>query len=768
MSTDIRVALIYQQAEGTDSLRTALANAGVGIAIECKADALQADTLKDQAVDAIVVNLDPELEDLLDTVTEALDLVAEPVMYNDPAASSDLSGWDRARWLRHLSAKLKGRGELTPPAPPGAQAIPTPVRRVATVAAAAAAAVAPALPSAPGSAPSSAPEEASPADVAAADIGILDELDWSIDAPASPAGDGGDVAADLDALFAESDASAAAEDSQGPDELVGFDKLFDDAPVAAVAADTAQGDALAELDSLFDTDFAQDAPVSTAPADVDLDQLFADTATPQAAEPAAQLTIGEELAELDSLFAESAVVVEDGVAAADFDGDAPPSLAAGFDAPVTSLSDTRELPVFDPVAARPMAVEEELADLDALFQDFEQSQATPDDVPAEQATEVPEVPTEATAEPKFSFSMDWSLEPVEEEPETAGPMTEWNKLVSESRLDTSAKPVKAAPPVAPAAPPAPAETKPRLPDKFESALAMADLKLMDDGADSSAPSGALDHLAELEALDLGSVDVGGELGLDLGSDGLGSDDSADSLGSAELDFALDFGDLGGGDSAINSDPLVAGSDLGDLDSLFEPVGVAPISGLNLPDLSRLVVLGASIGGPEAIKTFLARLPATVPAAFIVGQHMGAEFLEMMAKQLDAASPLAVRYPKDGERLRHGEVLVAPAGLQLKIDEQGVVRLAPSNSNSPYNPSIDQLVRDAVDRFGARVSLILFSGMGSDALEGGRYLSEHGGQVWAQSPATCVIATMIEGARAQGLVRHEGAPADLAAHLVQSL
>lgn len=760
MSTDIRVALIYQQAEGTDSLRTALANAGVGIAIECKADALRADTLKDHAVDAIVVNLDPELEDLLDSVTEALDLVTEPVMYNDPAASSDLSGWDRARWLRHLSAKLKGRGELTPPAPPGAQAIPSPLRRVV--------AVAPAVVPPVSAAPVAEPPAVSPSDVAAADIGVLDDLDWSIDTPELSAPDSGDVAVDLDSLFADANASAAAQEARGGDELVGLDNLFDDAPVAVAGSpEAAKGDALADLDSLFDTDFAQDSSVAAASADVDLDQLFADTATPQATEPVAQITtIGEELADLDSLFAEPESATEG--RAAGGDGDSELSLAADFDAPVTSLSDTRELPVFDPVAARPLAVEEELADLDALFQDFEQSQTEPSDAPAEQVAETPEMPTEATAEPKFSFSMDWSLEPVEEEPEAAGPMTEWNKLVSESRLDTSAKPVKAAAPVAAAAPPAATETKPRLPDKFESALAMADLKLMDDGADSSVPSGALDHLAELEALDLGSVDVGGELGLDLGSDGLGSDDTADSLGSAELDFALDFGDLGAGDSAIGSDPLGAGSDLGDLDSLFAPVGVAPISGLNLPDLSRLVVLGASIGGPEAIKTFLGRLPGTVPAAFIVGQHMGAEFLEMMAKQLDAASPLAVRYPKDGERLRHGEVLVAPAGLQLKIDEQGVVRLAPSNSNSPYNPSIDQLVRDAVDRFGARVSLILFSGMGSDALEGGRYLSEHGGEVWAQSPGTCVIASMIEGARAQGLVRHEGAPAELAAHLVQSL
>jgi chemotaxis response regulator CheB len=147
--------------------------------------------------------------------------------------------------------------------------------------------------------------------------------------------------------------------------------------------------------------------------------------------------------------------------------------------------------------------------------------------------------------------------------------------------------------------------------------------------------------------------------------------------------------------------------------------------------------------------------------------MGAEFLQMMAAQLDAATALAVRFPQSGERLRHGQVIVAPATERIAIDEAGSVRFSAAPA-SPYNPSIDQLVRDAVDRFGDQVTLILFSGMGNDAVEGGRYLTERGGQVWAQDRSTCVIASMIEAAKSQGLIRFEGNPAQLAERVLQVL
>lgn len=678
MSTEIRVALVYQQDEGSTALRAALANAGVAIAVERRASELVSADLMSADVDAIVVNLDPELEDLLDEVTEALDSASQPVIFNDPAASSDLSGWDRARWLRHLSAKLKGRTDVTPPAPPGAQSIPMPVRPAAVPAPAVVAAPEPALTSA---------------------------------APAEPEVPQDEISlADLDLMF-------AGESPEAP------------APKATEAL--ILGEDLGELDALFDTQpvaeeppsATADLPAEAAPAiadpfaaDIDLDALFGAPSAPAPA-PGAAVATADELTELDALFS------------------APPEESSPT-APITTSA--------------------ELNDLDAMFREFEESsRATrePEAAPA------PAVPVKEEP-PKSDFGLlasNWSLEEIEEKEPAYRPET--GKLVAEWRLDTPAVP-RSAQPVAPkpAQPEPRKDSGPAIPADLEASLALSNLQLVDDAAETAAIANVDDSLGDIEALDLSGIGLE-----EVEPAAPQAAANADDLSFADISFDLDVGEAPG------TAPAASGqfaTDLGDLDALFEPVAQAKAPTLSLPDLNRVFVLGASIGGPEAIKAFLARMPAQVPAAFIVAQHMGSEFLEMMAAQLDAASALSVRYPKAGERLRHGEAIVAPANEHLTLDAEGRVQLSAAPSGSPYSPSIDQLARDAADRFGDHATLILFSGMGTDAVEGGRYLSSRGGQVWAQDRASCVIATMIDSAKSQGLLRFEGSPVQLAERVLE--
>lgn len=670
MSTEIRVALIFQQDAGSAILRTALANAGVQIAVECKADAIAGTALALEDVDAIVVNLDPELEDLLDEVTSALESASQPVIFNDPAASSDLSGWDRARWLRHLAAKLKGRTDVTPPPPPGAAAIPNRAPKPAIVPAVAVVpepvrepAPAPIEPSAPEPARVSAPTPADDLDFAALDA-LLFEAVEDPGAPPPSSQPVADLGAELD-----------------------LDGLFASAPQAA--ADRAEPALDVDLDSLFDE------PGNTTPA-----------VSPQAAFPAeaAGLVSSSELAELDALFSE--FVPEPSTA---------PTKAAAL-----SLDDSEPPPEASKSASAP--------------RDFS------------------------------ALDLNWSLEPLDE-PATAPAKME-EKLVAEWRLDTPAKPLSTE--SKPAAPAATARPAPTLPSQFEETLGLSDLRLLDDldSPGNSAGSASAESAIELE--DLGSLDFGSiEFSMDdtppaQQPQPMPASTDGDLLSVADLDFALDLDEPKPG-----TVQTALGDDLGDLDSLFEPVAAVPVIGLSLPDLNRVFVLGASIGGPEAIKAFLARIPASVPAAFLVAQHMGAEFLQVMASQLDTTTQLSVRFARSGERLRHGEVVVAPATERLIVDESGHLRTSAA-ANSPYNPSIDQLVRDAVDRFGDQVTLILFSGMGADAVEGGRYLTERGGQVWAQERSSCVIASMIDAAKAQGLIRFEGTPAELADRVLQVL
>ena len=183
---------------------------------------------------------------------------------------------------------------------------------------------------------------------------------------------------------------------------------------------------------------------------------------------------------------------------------------------------------------------------------------------------------------------------------------------------------------------------------------------------------------------------------------------------------------------------------------------------------RVIVLGASIGGPEAVRAFLGQLPRELPAAFILAQHMGPEFLEIMAGQLGKASSLRVRLPEPGTLFSHGEVLVTPVGQRLTIDSNGLIVLGELNEKSPFSPCIDQVMFDMASRFGRSTSAIVFSGMASDGIRGCLKIKSVGGEVWIQDPETCVVTTMVDGARDAGVVSFSGSPVALAEKLTHKL
>jgi two-component system chemotaxis response regulator CheB/chemosensory pili system protein ChpB (putative protein-glutamate methylesterase) len=182
-------------------------------------------------------------------------------------------------------------------------------------------------------------------------------------------------------------------------------------------------------------------------------------------------------------------------------------------------------------------------------------------------------------------------------------------------------------------------------------------------------------------------------------------------------------------------------------------------------LRRVVVLGASIGGPEAVREFLGRLPRNFPTLFVLAQHMGDEFLELMSAQLAKAVQLTVRTPTHGERVGHGEVVIVPTRQRMQIDSEGVITLSPLIERTAYSPSIDQVLRDVADEFGGRAGAIVFSGMAQDAIEGSKYMQAHGGAVWAQDPDTCTISTMVDSVRQTGAVGYVGSPEQLAAKMI---
>jgi two-component system chemotaxis response regulator CheB/chemosensory pili system protein ChpB (putative protein-glutamate methylesterase) len=181
-------------------------------------------------------------------------------------------------------------------------------------------------------------------------------------------------------------------------------------------------------------------------------------------------------------------------------------------------------------------------------------------------------------------------------------------------------------------------------------------------------------------------------------------------------------------------------------------------------VKKVFVLGASIGGPEAVRDFLTALPAGFPVLFVLAQHMGEEFLELMSAQLRKSIAMTVRNPTHGEHVGHGEVLIVPTTHRLQVDRDGVVTLAHLPEKPPYSPSIDLVLRDVADQFGDDAGAIIFSGMAHDAVEGSQYMKEKGGTIWVQDPDTCVISSMVDGAREAGVVTFVGSPSQLAAKM----
>jgi chemosensory pili system protein ChpB (putative protein-glutamate methylesterase) len=183
------------------------------------------------------------------------------------------------------------------------------------------------------------------------------------------------------------------------------------------------------------------------------------------------------------------------------------------------------------------------------------------------------------------------------------------------------------------------------------------------------------------------------------------------------------------------------------------------------ELQHVFVLGASIGGPEAVREFLGALPPGFPALFVLVQHMGDEFLELMSAQLARCVTLTVRTPTHGEIFGHGEIVIVTTKQRLQIDAEGVVTLSPLPERTAYSPSIDLVLRDVADQFGSKAGAIIFSGMAQDAIAGSAYLKARGGVVWTQDPNTCTISTMVDAVTQTGAVTFSGSPQELAAKMI---
>ena len=165
-----------------------------------------------------------------------------------------------------------------------------------------------------------------------------------------------------------------------------------------------------------------------------------------------------------------------------------------------------------------------------------------------------------------------------------------------------------------------------------------------------------------------------------------------------------------------------------------------------------LLIGCSTGGPDALATLLAQMPATLGVPVLVVQHMPPVFTTMLAQRLDRISPLAVREAATGDVPKAGEVLIAPGGQHLRVKiRAGRVQVALDQGPQENfcRPAVDVLFRSAAAVWGGRCVAAILTGMGQDGLEGVRLLTEAGACVYVQDEASSVVWGM------PGAVAHAG-------------
>ena len=159
----------------------------------------------------------------------------------------------------------------------------------------------------------------------------------------------------------------------------------------------------------------------------------------------------------------------------------------------------------------------------------------------------------------------------------------------------------------------------------------------------------------------------------------------------------------------------------------------------------LLVIGVSTGGPQGLKSVIPRLPANFPVPVAIVLHMPVGYTETYAMRLDDASALTVVEAHDGDVVRPGVVLIAPAGRHLSFARHasGVVRtrLDVSPLDTVHRPSVDVLFQSAAEVYGDRVLALVMTGMGDDGRQGAAWIKARGGAVLTEAEETCVVYGM---------------------------
>jgi len=196
----------------------------------------------------------------------------------------------------------------------------------------------------------------------------------------------------------------------------------------------------------------------------------------------------------------------------------------------------------------------------------------------------------------------------------------------------------------------------------------------------------------------------------------------------------------------------------------------PLSGHFLNTTEKIVFVGSSTGGTEALKEFLTRMPATSPAV-LVTQHMPEAFTRSFAQRLDGLSAMTVKEAAHNERVVPGHAYIAPGHSHLLLKKSGAYYYTELSQAEPVNrhrPSVDVLFNSASQVAGPNALGVIMTGMGKDGAQGMLAMRQAGAYTIAQDEASCVVFGMPKAAIELGAAVEVTSLNDIAARVLDRL
>lgn len=156
---------------------------------------------------------------------------------------------------------------------------------------------------------------------------------------------------------------------------------------------------------------------------------------------------------------------------------------------------------------------------------------------------------------------------------------------------------------------------------------------------------------------------------------------------------------------------------------------------------KIIVIGSSTGGPQALREVTTRLPADLGVPVVIVQHMPAGFTLSLAQRLNQLGPLPVDEAREGSKLEDGRILLAPGGHHLVFDRQGVAHLNDGPEEGGVRPAVNVTMQSLVEDLRAPIVAAVLTGMGQDGTRGAGLIKAARGEVVVQDEATCVVYGM---------------------------